>query len=467
MKTLTHVVLPLAILMAIVGVVGYITQNTSRSPDLPGRTKPADNPTTGDALTFDDPVDLDARAREVEFQSHNTKDFWFHSNQEKPLELSLEHKSCTCTDVFIGTFAVSDAEWQDMTAGWNTASRGNEWKLPSETLSLTNLCRLVGALEFTPLFNMRESKGKGLPLPATAPGKTPRPYLLRMNWEAKKLPQEMQTAEQLSVKLGALVEGAPAMARFDKDFSYVVVPSVGFFPPSVDLGEISANGSRSLDCIVWSVTRDHLSFKARMLGIDGNYRGEPCAEISEPVEMPLAERERLPASFGKEFAKTHFRSAYRFTLILHEHRGDDQLEIGPLSRQMVISFTTGRGEAALEDLKPTASALVRGPIRVLTGDDRGKVYLGTYKFDRGKTIFVRLAADDPKMELTKDTVSDNLVVTIGAPTIVDERKEWEMKVEMKPNGILGDLPASTMIVLKTVGPNPRRLRIPVTGKADR
>src|SRR5262245_25711355 len=121
MKTLTHIVLPIAILMGIVGVVAYITQHTKTdAPKLPSGADQMGEK-KGPAIVFDDRItleNLDSRPVEVEYLGHGHKDFWFHTAQEKDVRLGLIRKSCTCSDVDLGRFDVSDAEWDDIIASW-------------------------------------------------------------------------------------------------------------------------------------------------------------------------------------------------------------------------------------------------------------------------------------------------------------------------------------------------------------
>jgi hypothetical protein len=65
------------------------------------------------------------------------------------------------------------------------------------------------------------------------------------------------------------------------------------------------------------------------------------------------------------------------------------------------------------------------------------------------------------------TSSAKLHATLSKPQLVEGQRQWQLAVEMEPNSLVGPMPEGTMITLRTKGPNPRILRIPVAGRADR
>ncbi len=462
MKSLTHIVLPIVILMGVVGVVAYMTQNTKRTVTNTTDTTPAVTPTQTTSVKLIKFIEPDAVVSpedefptEVEYPSKNHKDYPFYSTQSDSIRLTADFQSCKCTTVELGTLAMADDELSEL----------------ERHPSLTGYCRLVNAMntmKFAPLPSGADDKEPGTLIPGAPPGKLKRPYILRIVWEAKNPPDPTGRTDALKVRIGARLDGTNVKSTVDRSIPFVVVPSAAAMPQTIEIGELNTAGKRSIDCYIFSGTRDHLSFKARLAGADGGDSVEPCADVSTPVELTAEERKQLPDVFEKKISAAIFRCAYRFSLTLHEHRGDNQLEIGPLSRRLVVTFDTPPGEEPIEDMRILTTALVRGSIRVLNGDERDRIPLGIYKFDRGASTIVRIGSDDAKLDLVVEHTSDpKLKATLRPPTIVEGRKEWEMLVEMEPNAFVGPLPNSTLIMLKTVGKNPRRIRIPVTGKADR
>lgn len=455
MKSFLKVVVPIAILMGVVGFGAFLTQNTSN--DLASNNKPVNadtEPAKGEPLTFDvDPLATEQAAIEVEYMAHAHKDYWCHTKQERDVKLSLISKSCTCSDVLLGRFDIPAAEWDALAA---------------RDLTLNDWCRLATAVKFDKVGMAGEER---LTVAATPAGKSPRPYILRVTWQAKKTPQEMKEQGGISVKIAAQTEGTTAQSVITKDNPYNVVPAVGVFPFDVDLGEVGVGSSQRAEIIIWSPTRLKLRPKLRLASSIRNDQPEPCAEFTTPVPFSPEELEGLPASLGPDFAKINPRCAYRFSLILHERRGEHQLDIGPLGRMMVISFETMAGEQIIEDVKVPVLGSVRGDVMVQGGDDRGRVSLGVWRTSRLAWKEVYLLTQDSKLELDPNVVTSTpkIKASLGNREKTAEGYRWPLRIESPPNSFQGelkiDIPAPIVFV-QTKGPNVRRIRIPIHGTAE-
>jgi hypothetical protein len=472
MKTLTHIVLPIVILMGIVGVVAYMTQNTQRSPSKssPGSTQiVASAPRvrlisvagSADASAGDDLADeqdaqtSEQRPEEIEFPSKNHRDYVFHSIHQGDIRLTYV-KNCKCSTVELGTLAMSDDELAAL----------------AKDPSLTGFCHLAQAMNsmtFAPLAEEGVADEQPAVIPGVPAGKPKRPFVLRIIWEAKAPPDPLATSpDTVQIKLIARAGDSAATSNTDLAIRYYVVPSAGFAPANIDMGELYAGGSQSFTAFVFSGTRDRLKLDLSLSGPDGPKTAEPCAEISPCVELTPEERDKLPEMLGKEFKSAKFRCAYRFTITLHEQRGNNVLELGSLSRRLMIHFDTEAGESAIGDATLPLKVLVHGGVRLLDGDAQGRIPIGTFRSDRGTSRTVHLRSEDPKFEIELEQTTDpKLKASLGPPALNDGHKEWEMRIQIDPDAFVGDLPHATAVLLRTVGPNARRMRLPVTGKADR
>src|SRR5262249_23617108 len=123
-------------------------------------------------------------------------------------------------------------------------------------------------------------------------------------------------------------------------------------------------------------------------------------------------------------------------------------------------------EDALPELRSTIAAYVRGEVNVLSGDDVGRVSLGTFRFDRQQKLDVRLASPDPTLGLEVDSCThEKMHIKLDDPKTIDGRREWVMHVELEPSSLIGDF---THYILLRVKDKPgRKLRIPINGSAGR
>lgn len=453
MKTFTHVVLPIAIVVALVGVVAYVTQNASSVPVLnknkDQETNPSNVAISGDVLAWDESVsEEEPRPMFVEFKSHNHKDFWFHNPHPQTVLMCAQRKSCTCTNLEVGTFELPDAELQTVL----------------NKPSLTGWCKLASSVKFEPLIEIAKTERNRIP--GTPQGEAARPYLLRLNWEAKKAPGEAPV-DRLTTEVRAEIEGGTANV-YAKDVTFVVAPSVEVFPRVLEVGDINRGSSGSTDFVVLSETRYHLNVKGRVVVPVEGSPAEPCGVLSEPIELTPEELKIFPQSLGERYSKMVPLCAYRFHVTLYEKKGDNQLDMGPVTRRVSLTFPPDRFEEEIEEARIPLNAVVKGEVRLVDSGRKDRIDLGSYKFDRGRKVIAILVAETPDIELElASTSSAKLHASLSPPQLVEGRRQWQLVVEMEPNALVGPMPASTMITLRTKGANPRLLRIPVTGKADR
>src|SRR5207249_2218762 len=111
-------------------------------------------------------------------------------------------------------------------------------------------------------------------------------------------------------------------SEYEKAIAFRVVPVVGYFPFSLDVGELAVGSNRSAELVVWTETRDRLNIKGRVLMPNAPEKDEPCAEFGAPVEMSKQEVSDLPKQLGDKFGKLSPRAAYRMKVTVFERRGD-------------------------------------------------------------------------------------------------------------------------------------------------
>ena len=383
---------------------------------------------------------------QVEYLSHSHKDIWFVNNQAGPVLLFLSYKSCKCSSVQIGSFDIGDDEWESLV------------KQPT----LTGLCRLASSATFVDLAEGDPNKPAGdTPVAADPQGRTPKPHLFRVNWQAKKPPDGNPELLQLDVE--AKRQGGVA-EKYTKYVKYQVIPAVGTHPLALDVGELASGGHAKSTIFIFSETRDSLRIKARASFPEKAGGDDPCVTLSEPVELTPTELADFPQLLGKGAADMRLRCAYKIDVAVNERRGDRQLDMGPLVRKIVLEYDTGM-EDPIENTELKLSGLVRGEVRLLGGDERDRIALGSFR--HGKSVVVKLVAANPKVEIELEKATDErLKPTLSPAETVDGQKQWKLTVEVPKDVGLGEL-KNALIVLRTKGPNSRLLRIHVTGKAER
>jgi hypothetical protein len=292
-----------------------------------------------------------------------------------------------------------------------------------------------------------------------ADGPLPRLGQMRVNWVPKQLnPQGPSNPDRLKVTVHSRTANAPGVNR-EFEIPYLAVTPLGAFPKILEFGELISGAKRTVNCFVWSMTRDSLDLKVKM----GSQEGLPnpnsnCFEVGVPAEVPAKERATLAKTLGVKHAENrHPTCAYRIPVTVHESRMGQQFDLGPFQRTLEISGVPG-----MEIHKVPITGVVRGVVRVLGADDKDRINLGSFKQERGRSETVTLQAP-PGVQLTCDRTTTEAI----KPTLTPDKEtpgQWRLTVEALPGSYL---PLDAAVILRVEGPTPRSLRIPVTGNAYR
>jgi hypothetical protein len=212
--------------------------------------------------------------------------------------------------------------------------------------------------------------------------------------------------------------------------------------------------------IVWSSVRPSINIKVEEL------LNDPCIEVEPPQPLNENELRELPRalmSAGLLSQPTRMLCGYAVKVKVFEHRGDKQLELGPLSRKLLVKLVDTGSEY---DVGVMISGIVRGVVRVGDASDRDRVDLGTFRARNGHNKTVVLNSSDPGIGLqVVSRTPETLQVNLKEDSASFGQKRWKLEVGAPPNAFSGLMPSDSAIYLQTTTNPPRRIRIPVTGNA--
>jgi hypothetical protein len=469
MKSNLQIGLGLVILTALVLGGAYMTQWTvptkipvPKRPDEPSElrrdatlkfhTDVADWKPDLFPVTTEDDREKFLRMVEVGIKNHYV--FWVRNPQPKPVDVVLKATSCTCTDVEYAVFpADAWADWQRqqvlsaVAQGWTGAPVVN----PGATAALLQAVtwRKLPGFQTAPPYPQLHPAADGAP-----------PGMIRVNFQPKQLSTQ-QSGDTISV---SLLGRAPGGIEDEKRLTvkYLVVPGLGFFPPSLDAEEIGAGGKKVLGLTIWSWTRETFDPLIKVTGVNVDENGDPCVEIGKPVSVPPGQVELMLKDVADKFKAMKPISACRVEITVHEHRDGHQLDMGPVHR--VLSLTV---PGAAEHFRVPLSGLVRGEVRVFGGDDRDRIVLGSFNHGAKKSVALFTNRPDLDIELD-DATSTVLKCILSKPEPSGDGKKWQLTVEVPDDSTAGELVPGTAVVINVKGAaKPRKLRIPVTGTAAR
>jgi hypothetical protein len=371
---------------------------------------------------------------EMEKGSKTHYDFWVSNPHAQPVTVILRHKSCICTTALLGLFAPEDLP--------------DARKLLAEPAKRLEASALLARVKWHPLFEGTKE------LPVTvlpADGSDPQPAIIRLEVDGREHGAKRLTADIQH----QLPDGSTEVTRFE--VPVLVVSGLLVSPSTLSVGDMKANDRRDLEFLAWTPTRNEIAVKAE------EPTGDPCVVIAPPQHLTAAEAEQAGKDLmaaNPSMSHTRVRDAYRIKLTVFERREGRQLDIGPLSRRVVLNAGTDTESSV------AITGMVRGEIRVGDTSDKDRVDLGSFRADHPHDKTVVVSSLEPGLKLSVDSKTpEELQVQLQEQPPDGGPRRWKLTVTVPAGTLSGPMPTTSAVVLRTQAEPPRRIRIPVTGNA--
>ncbi len=376
---------------------------------------------------------------EIEVGSKGHYDFLVQNLTDQPVKIIREPQAnCTCTNLSIFFGVISDD------AGAKLASM--------KTLPLgPEIEPYVGGVQWK-LLEADATRGPSAPetLPGSEPAR-PRFGVVRFGWEA--VHEKMTT-----IKVNIVARQGPAADYLPLEVPITVRAPVLASTENLVLGDIQPDETKEESLFIWSPTRDHFDATAQLVAPDR------CIQVAPPRLLTPDELKALPVALAQSAGAksvSRMRCAYAIKVTAHERLGENQLELGPLARRIVIKV----GKET--ELMILVTGTVRGPIEIGTGAERDRVDFRVFRSDRGAEKSVEIKSSIPGVQLMVDHVTpDSIKAELEPRTSAFGERSWKLTVVIPPDAAAGLLPSDSAIYLRTNSSPPRRVRIPVTGNAS-
>jgi hypothetical protein len=421
----TRIVLPLIAFAVIVGGLAWLTQNlrTVRPIKHPGSVAGPDD----SLLKFDelkavwetdkpdyarDTPDY-AYAKEWELGTEGYYDFPFTNPTPAPVRLGLLDVSCGCSHAGVATLSAEElAAWKK-----DRKPEGLRWQA------------------FT------KDPVRGVTIPPHSGG------VVRLGWNARQSNQK----KNLQIRLWTETGGKRA-ADINLEAAIQMVAPIRCSPRIGNIGNLEPGGMARHEFWVWSSTRDHFELDAR------DKVPSPCY-VYKITPLPPAEFAGLQKAFFTEHGiDTRIKAGYKLIVEVYEDRAGSQLDLGPFERTVPVIID---GNDPDEPLGPTIKGRVLGIIEF--GSDRqGHVDLLPFPVNSVKKWHYPVRAPSG-VKLIVESVPHFLEATLTAKESHNARGNWDLCLRLR-SGVLAPGPVdNAVIVLRTDGMPPRRIRIPVVG----
>lgn len=463
MKRVAIGIIVFALFVAMVFGIVLISEFTGgEDPASTNQTGPEEKKLIGQPLVFPNSVcKFDPNSEELqnrmfrgfyEIGETDTAFFWFKNRSPLPVTITSLGASCTTCSAarithvspeslaeYAKTIAISGTIGSLIPGAPNLldafAFQKFEAELPWKTIELTKL-------------------NSTLELPAGGTVEKPGLGIVQLQMKASA-----GGARDPRVGIKAGVADVPP-TTYELQMMFVVVGNFAVRPQNNDVGELAEGAKpRPIEIICWSATREFGDrFPPPVLR---PHEDDPFVSIAAPVRLTPDELEKLNAQLSAEMkGPNRCLAAYRYWVTVNREVNGKVADIGPFTKTIHVAGSLG------EKASITVTGSVTGVIRLAEGK---AVDFGTYEARFDKAIRTTLLSDQKDMDLevvAGETKPRFLKPTLESPTIEGGAKVWKLNLKVNANeGFQANW--NGFVVLRSKGPNPITIRVPVTGNGVR
>lgn len=478
MNSLTRIGLPILVVVgAVFGITFvrmYSTDDPAPLPATPSLTpgKPLAKPPLTMNLATAAPVTGKPEAWQVPLTYWNPEvevgvpghfEFWCQNPNPEPVNLRVYDANCQCAEVELA--AVPHDALREYAVGSALAGGPLGFGAPLAALAHVQFNR---RLTWEVLLETGSAEKEERTIPPTSPATGPQVALVRLGWQ----PKEGLGPKEISARLAATTGDRPPKI-YEVRVRSITVPAFDVirrtgpseFAPARELpvGDLRENSQVKQVVYLLSTTRRYPAYSVSMESTD------PCVTWTDPAPASPAEVQAVTEYFSHPERHRRPLSIQRFEVAVRERTTTEaggkpelhQLDLGVLDRRLRVSAVAGG------DFTVRINGRVLGDVRFLTGAADGQIELGdSFSTDQDRTVTVLLLAEKDNLGLRvaeNETTPNYLKVRLDPLAQIDGRNQWRLRVTVPKGSLVGALPPGSAVVLQTVGPNPRRLRIPVRG----
>lgn len=385
--------------------------------------------------------------------------FWFVNRHPEPVKLQLKAVSCSsCTGGRLAAIKPDDTR-----KVFQMAAVGG---LPVSPVGggLTGMAEAAANLFANLEWQQHEYNQDPAKVQYTVPAATPDPWapqwgILDLNFKVKVGGQQPLKAAFVSQVRGSELVGGD-------EFSIWYTPAVGIEVDrqAIDAVEMTAaSAPQQHGFVVFSMTRDEIPPPTVRVELRPGAAGEPggFVTVGDPVRLTREQADAFAARMAEQTKQpVRVRVAYAVPVTVRAAADGREADIGKLER--VIWVTQGSDVRQI-----LVKGSVRGPM-YLTGDGK-EIPLGTFKTTEEQVVRAVVETDNPAVELevvAAECKPNYLRATVEKKGERNGRGLHAVVVTVPKNSLQGEL-SDGQVVLRTRGPNPVRLVLPVTGRGVR
>lgn len=475
MNSTLKVLVPLALMIAVVFAVTYFAQYT------PTEREDTDNKASN-GVGGDRPLRFFTTSRqwnpspEASLQDQSFPGFFEASNEEQRTTFWFENRNPASVSL------------QLLKVSCSACSGGEVAPIPSEATKLLLQMSAVSALPqglisplplgmAAPAANILD-KGRptlkwqshrfnedpaqvvyNVPAAADTDGWSPQWGILELNFKVREGQQR-----SLQAWFKSQVHNSTTMGMDEFTISFAQVPPFELTKQAIDVGELNDASRTAVEdsFVIYSLTRgpeDLSSLNVRVTMPQGE-SGDPGAFVTAGPMVPLKPQELDQLKISDKAFSKRVRTAYRVPVTVRTRENEARLPIGKLQREIWVSIPGNEPSKRV-----VLNGMVRGPVYLSDGK---LIDLGSFRSSEGVSSHYGITTERTGIELA--VVADqcrpkSMKVTLVKQPDRDDRGYYEVKVAIPKDEQQGEI-VDGVVVLEVKGTR-QQFRISVKGRGIR
>ena len=393
-------------------------------------------------------------------QTVNAASFWFENRNTVPVHMQLKYVSCTsCSGGQVAAIPPDVTKQILQMTAISTLPQGLVSGMPlALAVPAAHLDRQRGSLKWQyHKFDKAPIEVKyEIPAAPTGDKWAEQWAILDLQFQVKP------NGARLTAEFLTRLEGSEEIADERFGIEYTAAEPFEFDKTTIEVGELTdASPTQHHEVLVYSSTRGEAEL-AKLIGLVSMPPGSlgeagPFVTVGKMIPFPDSKLEPLAIQISRKSERpVRVQSAFRIPVTVNAKVGEAKLDIGTVER--LIAFTQGSDTKQIR-LKGS----MRGPANIVGAKE---LSFGAFASSDAQTASVTIETERSgvELEIVKElTVPSYLKVELVKQPDNGERGTFRLKATIPAGEQLGEI-RDGLVVLQAKGPNPLRLRIPVTGR---
>ena len=478
MNSTLKILVPLALLLAVVFAVTFFSLNTPTDDDDkkegPGIGSGEQPLRFFNSIRKWSPVSDATLQNQIwpgHFETGETQraaTFWFENKNAAPVTVTLRGVSCSaCSGGRLAPIPPEKTRALLQMAAITSLPQGLMAGLPLGMIGPT--ADLIPALQWTSFDYGTFKEPKDLekavyhvpaatgPAAAGADGWSPQWGILELNFKVRP-----NSKNPLTTIFETRIDGTDQPAKAEFEIHFLAIGPLEVDPPGINIRDLTIESADlAREVVIYSSTRPPEELAELSVRVDSLAGGGDAAgfvTVGKPVPITGVDLDRFATELtARSNRPIKVQAAYRLPITIRTHVGDARMDIGPISRDIWVAVPGADPKRVL------IRGNLRGPVALSEGTELDFVSFD-YRQTQNKDFDLKTERPGIEVSLVPDECSPKFVkARLEKQQDRAGRGHYKLWVTIPGGEQLGEI-TNGVIVLEVKGPHPQRIRLPLRGR---